>query len=215
MLSKFILCFLGVILLVTACQNAVPAPQKEFELLYEWADDPAGLRGRFTIDVKNGVGKITVVRDSSTQTMTKQILDEKINRFVNVLEVIGYFNSTFPAKKEVFAGVKLPLATHKTRNHFFIRTDRRERTLLYFLPSPDVEESDERKIRQLIVEIEELVDFHPSPEVRQARPSYPTKEACENTEKCQCGFVMCDYIPKGKTYEEVCGKDFEKGWQCV
>lgn len=52
-------------------------------------------------------------------------------------------------------------------------------------------------------------------EVKQAPPSYSTEEVCESTENCQCDFVMCDLIPEGKTFEEVCGKGFKKGWQCV
>jgi hypothetical protein len=26
---------------------------------------------------------------------------------------------------------------------------------------------------------------------------------------------MCDYIPEGKTFEEVCGENFEPGWTPV
>ncbi|MFH1664186.1 MAG: FKBP-type peptidyl-prolyl cis-trans isomerase [archaeon] len=44
---------------------------------------------------------------------------------------------------------------------------------------------------------------------------YSTQEECEEKNDCECNFVMCDYIPEGKTFEEVCGKGFEKGWKCV
>lgn len=44
---------------------------------------------------------------------------------------------------------------------------------------------------------------------------FSTKEECEEKTGCECGFVNCDYIPPGKTFEEVCGKDFRKGWQCI
>jgi len=47
--------------------------------------------------------------------------------------------------------------------------------------------------------------------LKQAPLSYPTKEACESAEKYQCDFVMCDVIPEGKTFEEMCGKGFKKG----
>ncbi len=44
---------------------------------------------------------------------------------------------------------------------------------------------------------------------------YETQEECEQKTGKSCGFVMCDYIPKGKTFEEVCGKDFQEGWAPV
>jgi len=44
---------------------------------------------------------------------------------------------------------------------------------------------------------------------------FPTQEECEEKTGCTCVFVMCDIVPPGKTYEEVCGKDFKEGWQCV
>ena len=43
-----------------------------------------------------------------------------------------------------------------------------------------------------------------------------TEQECLQETKCSsCGFVMCDYIPVGKTFEEVCGKNFKEGWECV
>ena len=41
---------------------------------------------------------------------------------------------------------------------------------------------------------------------------FATQEECEKTTGRPCNFQMCDYVPEGKTFEEVCGKDFKKGW---
>jgi hypothetical protein len=41
---------------------------------------------------------------------------------------------------------------------------------------------------------------------------FSTKAECEQKTGKSCGFEMCDYIPAGKTIEEVCGKNFKKGW---
>ncbi len=43
--------------------------------------------------------------------------------------------------------------------------------------------------------------------------AFPSKEACEKATGKVCGDVMCDYVPPGKTFEEVCGRNFRKGWQ--
>lgn len=45
--------------------------------------------------------------------------------------------------------------------------------------------------------------------------TFPTQQECEQTTGKQCDFKTCDFIPKGKTYEEVCGQNFRKGWQSV
>jgi len=39
-----------------------------------------------------------------------------------------------------------------------------------------------------------------------------SKEECEKVTEKVCGYQTCDYIPPGKTFEEVCSKDFKKGW---
>jgi len=41
---------------------------------------------------------------------------------------------------------------------------------------------------------------------------FASQEDCEQKTGKSCTFQMCDYIPPGKTFEEVCGKDFKKGW---
>ena len=41
---------------------------------------------------------------------------------------------------------------------------------------------------------------------------FSSKKECEQRTKVPCDFQMCDYIPPGKTLEEVCGKDFDEGW---
>ena len=49
----------------------------------------------------------------------------------------------------------------------------------------------------------------------EAPQSYLTEALCLESGCEQCGFAMCDYIPEGKTFEDVCGKNFKKGWQCI
>lgn len=41
---------------------------------------------------------------------------------------------------------------------------------------------------------------------------FASQEECEQKTAKSCSFQMCDYVPSGKTFEEVCGKDFKKGW---
>lgn len=48
--------------------------------------------------------------------------------------------------------------------------------------------------------------------IRLAEPVFSSKDECEQRTGKLCGFRMCDYVPPGKTFEEVCGKGFEKGW---
>lgn len=43
--------------------------------------------------------------------------------------------------------------------------------------------------------------------------SWPTREECEQATGGKCRFMMCDYIPPGRTYEEMCGPGSGKGWQ--
>ncbi len=42
---------------------------------------------------------------------------------------------------------------------------------------------------------------------------FDSQEECEKQSGSKCDFVMCDYVPPGKTFEEVCGKNFVPGWQ--
>lgn len=41
---------------------------------------------------------------------------------------------------------------------------------------------------------------------------YATREACEMATHQVCDAVLCDYIPEGMTYEEVCGEGFSPYW---
>ncbi len=41
---------------------------------------------------------------------------------------------------------------------------------------------------------------------------YASEEECLKAGNSRCNYAMCDYVPKGKTREEVCGKDYEDGW---
>jgi hypothetical protein len=34
---------------------------------------------------------------------------------------------------------------------------------------------------------------------------FTSQEECESKTGWRCSFVMCDYVPEGKTFEEVCG----------
>lgn len=47
----------------------------------------------------------------------------------------------------------------------------------------------------------------------KSEKTFLTKEECEKVTETTCSFAMCDYVPEGKTFEEVCGKDFKKGWK--
>ena len=45
--------------------------------------------------------------------------------------------------------------------------------------------------------------------------TFAEKEICQKESERPCRFVMCDYVPTGKTFEETCGKDFKKGWSPI
>ncbi len=44
------------------------------------------------------------------------------------------------------------------------------------------------------------------------RTYYPTQAECETASSKSCEQVMCDYAPEGKTIEDVCGKNYRKGY---
>jgi len=44
---------------------------------------------------------------------------------------------------------------------------------------------------------------------------FSTQGECEKNTGKTCSVQTCDYIPAGKTFEEVCGKDFKKGWVAI
>ena len=50
----------------------------------------------------------------------------------------------------------------------------------------------------------------PTPQTQQV--VFATQGQCEQETGKPCSSQMCDNIPPGKTFEEVCGKDFKKGW---
>jgi len=50
------------------------------------------------------------------------------------------------------------------------------------------------------------------PPISTPSPIYKTQEECERKTGTFCVFQNCDYIQEGKTFEEVCGKKFQKGW---
>lgn len=50
----------------------------------------------------------------------------------------------------------------------------------------------------------------PIPQTQQT--VFATQKECEEKTGKSCSFQMCDYVPPDKTFEEVCGKDFKKGW---
>jgi|GEM_PF-1714686 len=41
---------------------------------------------------------------------------------------------------------------------------------------------------------------------------FHSQNECEKATGKKCSFQMCDLIPPGNTYQEACGKDFQKGW---
>ena len=134
---------------------------REVELSYIWIDDPVlGGRGEIRVQVIDGLATITHVPGRGIeQTIEKQISKKDLNAFANFVENLGYFDPAFPAKKELPEGMIMPPPTHKTQNRFFIRVDDKERELEYMLPSPEIEESDEAKVRRLIQEIDRLTGF--------------------------------------------------------
>ena len=44
---------------------------------------------------------------------------------------------------------------------------------------------------------------------------YLTEEECELANNCDCEYTTCDAIPENQTFEETCGVNFTKGWQCI
>jgi len=46
----------------------------------------------------------------------------------------------------------------------------------------------------------------------QTRKIFIAQEECQQKTGKVCSEIMCDYVPPDKTFEEVCGKDFKKGW---
>lgn len=42
--------------------------------------------------------------------------------------------------------------------------------------------------------------------------TFDSQKECEEKTGKVCSFQMCDYIPEGKTFDEVCGKGFKEGW---
>jgi len=44
---------------------------------------------------------------------------------------------------------------------------------------------------------------------------FSSQTECEQKTGKSCGFQNCDFIPKGKTFEHICGKDFKKGWVAI
>jgi hypothetical protein len=43
---------------------------------------------------------------------------------------------------------------------------------------------------------------------------YQTQAACESATQKKCAYTWCDFVPEGKTFEEVCGIT-GKGWAPV
>lgn len=51
-----------------------------------------------------------------------------------------------------------------------------------------------------------------TPTLQSEQIVFFTQEECQQETGGDCRFQNCDYIPSGKTMEEVCGKNFKKGW---
>jgi hypothetical protein len=47
----------------------------------------------------------------------------------------------------------------------------------------------------------------------RTKAEYKTQEECQEQNEVICNFEACDYIPAGKTIEEVCGPNLTKGWK--
>lgn len=53
----------------------------------------------------------------------------------------------------------------------------------------------------------------PTPINNLIQKTFFSKSECESQTGRKCRFITCDYIPAGKTQDEVCGKGFVEGWQ--
>lgn len=42
---------------------------------------------------------------------------------------------------------------------------------------------------------------------------YSTQEECESVHEGGCVLQLCDNIPAGKEFEDVCGEGYKEGWQ--
>src|SRR3989344_233437 len=47
---------------------------------------------------------------------------------------------------------------------------------------------------------------------RMSQTPYRSQEDCQERTGAICNYQTCDYVPPGKTFEEVCGVDFSRGW---
>lgn len=48
---------------------------------------------------------------------------------------------------------------------------------------------------------------------QRSKSRYTSQAECQKATQAICNFETCDYVPAGKTLEEVCGVNFEKGWK--
>jgi len=82
------------------------------------------------------------------------------------------------------------------------------------LNNPDNADKPQKNDNGKIIENGILNDFENTEknDVIQNYKIFRSREECEEETGRECGFIMCDYIPEGKTFEEVCGENFEPGW---
>lgn len=52
-------------------------------------------------------------------------------------------------------------------------------------------------------------------EVTDSVHTYASEEECASATGKACHYVTCDSIPEGKQPDEVCGANFQKGWQSI
>lgn len=48
---------------------------------------------------------------------------------------------------------------------------------------------------------------------QRSKSRYKSQTECQQATQAICNYETCDYVPVGKTIEEVCGVNFEKGWK--
>ncbi len=49
--------------------------------------------------------------------------------------------------------------------------------------------------------------------VENALTVYKTESDCEHATGAKCYLQICDNVPAGKNFEDICGQGFKKGWQ--
>ncbi|GEM_PF-1503413 len=144
-----------------------------------------------------------VIRDN--QSGKQEILDEAAKDNITVpAETFGKFDELLAQAKSAFAAgnyeevKRLVKQAEKS-------LDAAEKAIENLKEAKDNEE-------EIKADEEERAQETRQTQEEEIKKVFFTQEECEGKTKKSCVFQTCDYIPTGKTFEEVCGKDFKKGW---